>query len=606
MKNTDNKKSKVSLMFLFLKKFFGIAVRSRSVKMQIFRLWVFFFASYIFGVLSATFYEKLFYGLEGFVNGEIHLAALVYALVGIALQTIMAYIIRSRRNFWVLKAGNDIEDRLDSYLDRRFCDIPYSNYNAPAVYDGISQLKNGIKGLFCNLVLTEKSMSFVGSAVSIIFTFVILVPVDLVIAILVILSEILAATQHLYQAKHNYYRTVAEIPERRWCASYYSMLVDRKNIKEVRFLNITDYIFERWTNITRKMNRRTTGLSLKYTLQDFFHSFLSMLLRSAVLILTVVMIVRGELGMSSFILVYTLLGTLSGPAGDLIGFFADINTVSEYMKKWLEFERYPNEESVTDFETPSHMDEIVWNHVSFKYPETERQVLTNINLAIHRGEKIAVVGANGSGKTTFVSLLNQLFQPTSGEIMFNGILGKSCLPYVRRNSMTLFQNFPKYETNIRDNIAFGNIDRHMSDSELMECAQKSGFDKKLEMFEKKLDTSVGVYYPGGIELSGGEWQRLAIARAWTRGDSELLIFDEPTAALDAFGESLVYKQILKFISQKQIAIIVSHRLTITPYVDRILVFDNGKIVEDGNHNDLMNISNGVYRSLYLAQAELYQ
>lgn len=606
MKNTDNKKSKVSLMLLFLKKFFGISIRSSSVKMQIFRLWFFYFASYIFGVLSATFYEKLFYGLEGFVNDEIHLAALIYALAGIAIQTIMSYIIRSRRNFWVLKAGNDIEDSLDSYLDRRFCDIPYSNYNDPAVYDSIAQLKNGVKGLFCNLVLTEKSMSFVGSAVSIIIALVILVRVNLTIAILVFLSEILAVLQRLYQAKHNYYRAVAEIPERRWCASYYSVLSNRKNIKEVRFLGITDYIFERWTSITRKMNHRTTRLSLKYTLQDVFHSLLSMLFQSAALILTVVMIVRGELGMSSFVLIYTLLGTLSGPAGNLIGFFADMNTVSEYMKKWLEFEQYPNEESVTDFETPSHMVEIVFNNVSFKYPGTEKQVLTDINMTIHRGERIAVVGANGSGKTTFVSLLNQLYQPTSGEILFNGILGKSCLPYVRHNSMTLFQNFPKYETNIRDNIAFGNIDRHMSDGELMECAQKSGFDKKLKTLEEKLDTPVGVYYPGGIELSGGEWQRLAIARAWTREDSELLIFDEPTAALDAFGESLVYKQILQLVSQKQIAIIVSHRLTITPYVDRILVFDNGKIVEDGNHNDLMNISDGVYRSLYHAQAELYR
>ena len=197
MKNTDNKKSKVSLMLLFLKKFFGISVRSCSVKMQIFRLCFFYFASYIFGVLSATFYEKLFYGLEGLVNDEIHLAALIYALAGIAIQTIMSYIIRSRRNFWVLKAGNDIEDSLDSYLDRRFCDIPYSNYNDPAVYDSIAQLKNGVKGLFCNLVLTEKSMSFVGSAVSIIIAGVILVRVNLAIAILVVLSEMLAVLQQL-------------------------------------------------------------------------------------------------------------------------------------------------------------------------------------------------------------------------------------------------------------------------------------------------------------------------------------------------------------------------------------------------------------------------
>ena len=606
MKNNKKKKSSVYLLIIFLTKCIRISMKTPRNWFQAIRLWIFFLLEYIFAALSATFYEKLFEGALQIANGEFFLYTLTYALSGIMLQTAVIYILRSRRNCWAMKLSNDIEDELDAYLDRHFCRISYEHYNNPKVYEDIALIQGNIKGMFCDLFITEKSMALFGSAAAIIINAVILLRVNAWVAILIFLGNLIGIWQRFYQAKHNYYREIADVSERRWSASYFNVIGNRQTVKEVRFLGITDYLFKAWENITRKIDRRTRKLSVTYSIFDLCQALISGAINVAALILTVYLIIQGQNSAPEFILVYYAQGALQGPAGDLINFFADLQTIGKYTEKWLSFDQYPDEESIGNVPPENGgINRIRFENVSFKYPGTERRVLNNISLSIFEGEKIAVVGRNGSGKTTFVSLLNQLYEPTDGKIFICNTPAKCWRKYLRRNSMTLFQDYPRYENTIRDNIKFGNIRRETDDAFLISCLKKGGFYDKLQKLPAGIETPVGTYYPDGIELSGGEWQRLALSRAWARDNAQLMIFDEPTSALDAFGESLVYKQILALLDDTKTAVIVSHRLTITPYVDRILVFDNGAIVEDGNHEELMKIDNGIYSALYNAQANLY-
>ena len=245
-----------------------------------------------------------------------------------------------------------------------------------------------------------------------------------------------------------------------------------------------------------------------------------------------------------------------------------------------------------------------FRNVSFTYPGTDRTVLKNFNLTLSPGERIALIGENGQGKTTVVKLITRLYDPTEGQILLDGIdLREYSLEDLHRHIGVIFQDFMRFEMTARENIEVGRIDQPHQQAEIEIAAHKSLADTVVSKLSGGYDQMLGRRFEGGVELSGGEWQKMALARAYLR-DAELLILDEPTAALDARSELEVFERFAE-LTEGKMALLISHRFSTVRMADRIVVLSGGRLIEEGNHQELM-ARNGLYASMFEMQAASYR
>jgi ATP-binding cassette, subfamily B, bacterial len=247
---------------------------------------------------------------------------------------------------------------------------------------------------------------------------------------------------------------------------------------------------------------------------------------------------------------------------------------------------------------------IAFENVSFQYASSARQSLYDINLNIAPGEIIALVGENGSGKTTLVKLLCRLYDPTSGQVSIDGINIQNFSTFdLRRQLSVIFQDYAKYNFTALENIWLGNIELPPSIESIRAAASRSGADKVIAGLPQDYETILGTMFDDGEELSIGQWQKIALARAFLR-NSQVIVLDEPTSAMDPKAEYDVFQKFRQLITN-QTGILISHRLSTVKMADRIYVMDKGHIVEQGNHDSLME-KNGIYADLFETQAEPYR
>jgi len=247
---------------------------------------------------------------------------------------------------------------------------------------------------------------------------------------------------------------------------------------------------------------------------------------------------------------------------------------------------------------------IEFKNVSFRYPNTKRYILKNFNLTIQTGDKIAFVGENGAGKTTLIKLLLRFYDVTDGEIIINGVNIKHInLEKWYTLIGALFQDFIKYQFTFKENIYFGNKKEINNLDLLKEAIKKSGANEYVKDLPLQYDQTVGKMFKNGIDLSGGQWQKLALARAFFK-NAPMLILDEPTSAIDAKAEYEIFQHVQELQKDKTV-IIISHRFSTVRNADKIFVLDEGKIIEEGNHETLMK-KKGLYAELFNIQAQGYK
>jgi len=242
--------------------------------------------------------------------------------------------------------------------------------------------------------------------------------------------------------------------------------------------------------------------------------------------------------------------------------------------------------------------------VSFRYPQMEKWVLSDISFTLHPGEKLALVGENGAGKTTLVKLLTRLYDPDEGRILLEGHdLREYDLDGLRDAVGVIFQDYVKYHLTATENIAVGRIEERFNETRIKEAAHRSLADTVIEKLPDGYQQMIGRWFKQGTNLSGGEWQKIAIARAYMR-DAQLLILDEPTAALDARAEHEVFRRFVELTHDK-CAVLISHRFSTVRMADRIVVLHEGKLLEHGTHEELL-ASGGQYSELFQMQAAGYR
>jgi ATP-binding cassette subfamily B protein len=245
-----------------------------------------------------------------------------------------------------------------------------------------------------------------------------------------------------------------------------------------------------------------------------------------------------------------------------------------------------------------------FRNVSFRYPGSSRGILEGLNFRLFPDERVALVGENGQGKTTIVKLLTRLYDPTEGQVLLDGVdLREYDLEDLYRNIGIIFQDFMRYEMTARENIAVGRIEAIDNLPLLQEAAEKSMAGEVIARLSGRYDQMLGRRFDGGVDLSGGEWQKVALARAYLR-NAQLLVLDEPTAALDARSEFQVFHRFAELTAGKM-ALFISHRFSTVRMADRILVIDGGRVVEDGDHEQLTHLG-GRYAEMFEMQAGSYR
>ena len=307
-----------------------------------------------------------------------------------------------------------------------------------------------------------------------------------------------------------------------------------------------------------------------------------------------------------------LAGSIAGAASSLQGVFSSFSNIADqtlFLGAVTEFFEVRPELPV--HKTPIPMPRPVregfhFDKVSFRYPGSDRAVLDNLTLHLAPGERVALVGENGQGKTTIVKLLTRLYDPTSGRILLDGVDLREFDPQsLFREFSVLFQDFMRYDMEAQDNIAVGRIDlsAHERDSLIASAANRSGAGDVIDRLPEGMKQMLGHRFEGGIDLSGGEWQKIALARAYLR-DAQIYVLDEPTAALDARSEMEVFERFSE-LTQGKMAILISHRFSTVKMADRIVVLKDGGIAEQGTHDQLVELK-GLYANLFDLQASSYR
>ncbi|MCK9525538.1 MAG: ATP-binding cassette domain-containing protein [Limnochordia bacterium] len=376
-----------------------------------------------------------------------------------------------------------------------------------------------------------------------------------------------------------------------------------RSMADLRFNGIYPWVKEKWRSVSDDYLKIKNDLSRKHVIYNSIADILRNVVYIGVLLVTAFQIYQNPiLGLGVFMLVFTMAGQLQTVTTRLFTgisrFFGDI----KYMKDFFDLNDTPQEKLEDNPRTLTTAD-IAFEQVSFTYPNSSHAALREVSVNIKQGEKVAIVGENGSGKSTFVNLLCGVYQPTTGNITIGGYNLRDNLRAARRAISVVFQSFGRYEATIRENITIADSTRQASDNELKAYATDTGAYDFIKAQPLTFNEEVGTFSKTGNNLSGGQWQKVALTRALYRDKARMMILDEPTAALDPVAEAELYRQFSRLTGDKT-TILISHRLGITNVVDRILVFDNGRIVEDGTHAELIK-GEGKYAEMYRAQAQLY-
>ncbi len=276
-----------------------------------------------------------------------------------------------------------------------------------------------------------------------------------------------------------------------------------------------------------------------------------------------------------------------------------------YLANLYEFLEQPVPQSKGKLTQGIVQDGIRFEHVSFSYPGSQQPVLKDISLHLQLGEKLAIVGENGSGKTTLIKLLTRLYTPSSGKIFLDGVdLNDWDIDVLRRRIGVIFQNFVQYQFTVGENVGVGDVE-HLYDRDEWENASDKGMAKSfINVLPQGFSTQLGKWFKGGQELSGGQWQKIALSRAFMRSEADILVLDEPTAAMDAEAEMNIFNH-FRSLTKDQMVVLISHRFSTVRMADKIIVMAGGEIVEQGSHEQLL-AANGRYAYLFSLQAAGYQ
>jgi ATP-binding cassette, subfamily B, bacterial len=381
----------------------------------------------------------------------------------------------------------------------------------------------------------------------------------------------------------------------------------KESAKELKLFGLSPFLVGRYGKLSNELHSQTVGLAKRKLIIGGLLSLLGTLGYYGSYAFVIYETVLGALTIGTL---YFLTGAIAGASSNIQSVFATFSTIADqalFVTDLLDF--FAMKPTVSSKPNALPMPRPVregfeFRNVSFAYPGQERLVLSDVSFRLERGERLALVGENGQGKTTIVKLLTRLYDPNAGQILLDGVdLREYDLEDLWKETGVIFQDFMRYDMTAGENIAIGKIEERENTFRLRSAAQKSLAEQVIRKLPKSYEQILGRRFEGGVDLSGGEWQRMALARAYLR-DAQLLILDEPTAALDAKSEHEVFQRFAE-LTHGKMALLISHRFSTVKMADRILVLENGQIAEQGDHEQLLR-RGGRYAEMFELQASSYR
>jgi ATP-binding cassette subfamily B protein len=395
-------------------------------------------------------------------------------------------------------------------------------------------------------------------------------------------------------------------PETRMQTYLETALAREDHAKEVKLFDLGKLFLGRYKAIYEGLYEKDRNLTVRRETWGFAFTMVSIAALYSAYAWCAVTAARGLISigdMTMYIMMFRQgQAAVTASLGAIGGMYEDnlyLSTLYEYLEVKVE----PG--TGTAVSGPDPEAGVVFENVEFRYPGSDRVAVTGINLQIKRGQSLALVGENGSGKTTLIKLLTRLYKPTFGRVLLDGRDLQEWDPEVlRRRIGVIFQDFVRYQLMVGENIGAGDVRDFENRERWMDAAAQGKAAPFIEDMPAKYETQLGKWFKDGRELSGGQWQKIALSRAFMRHDADILVLDEPTAAMDAAAEAEVFEH-FRSLMGKRIAIVISHRFSTVRMADQIVVLDQGHIVERGNHEELM-LKDGIYSKLFTLQARGYR
>ncbi len=544
--------------------------------------------------------------IESAINGSdaasFHcIAVLITIMGGVAL---LSALVKSVAGIVEQTQARVVTDYMQDVLHKKSIEVDLTYYEDSKFYDTMHRAQG--EAPYRPTSIVNGLIRTVQSGISLLAMVGLLISFHWIVAVVLLAAALPGVLVKLKFSKVNWkwQRKRTETERKAWYKHW--LLTSVSHAKELRLFGLGEHFRSMYLNLRAILRKEVLGIAKRRAASDFGTQALATVLIYGSLAFIAKQAYAGLITIGGMVMYFQAfqrgLGFLKGLLGGLAGLYEGNLFLSNL------FDFLDIEPSVVDPDYPKPFpscisEGIIFDHVNFNYSSNFKLVLDDISLNIKPGEMLALVGENGSGKTTFVKLLCRLYDPVSGSISVNGISIKDFgVEDHRGNISVIFQDYAKYHLTVRENIGLGDIQHSPDDSLIHQAAEAAGAQGLIENLPNGYDTVLGRSFKGGKELSIGEWQKIALARAFIR-DALIVILDEPTSALDAKAERAVFEKFRELVQGKT-SVIISHRFSTVRMADRIAVMHKGRIIEHGTHEELM-AKHGKYHEMYTIQASAY-
>ena len=546
--------------------------------------------------------------LGGLPVSEFWGSTVLYLLVFLFVYRVLVRIVQSLGTALNRIAGEKVVKQVKLQIMEKSKQLDLASFDDPQFYEKMENANREAGNR--PLSILSDTFGVISTVIEFVsYLIILLAAPGLAIATLVILVVSIPSAIITFIYRRKNFRYMRRRSKERRQMNYYSgLLVDRERIKEVRMYDLADTFIGRYLAVFAQYYKGLRRLILSENAWHILLGVVSGITNLVFYVLIAKQVWVGDILIGDYTLYSGAITSIAVCVSTLISTSATIYEGTLFIDNLIAFMKEPQTvvprlAAPAEVERDSHHT-IEFKNVSFRYPGSNRDVLKNIDLTIGAGETVVLVGLNGAGKTTLIKLLTRLYDPTEGEILLDG---RDIRDYDVKSLYKIFgiifQDFGKYAVSVEENIRFGDIHKKAEMDAVEYAAAQSAAKEYIEALPERYDTPLmRIFEPNGTELSIGQWQKLAVARAFY-ADSDILILDEPTASLDPMAEQEIFNQFDRLRSDKT-TIFVSHRLSSATVADKIIVLENGRVIENGAHADLM-AQKGKYYELFSTQAKRY-
>lgn len=531
---------------------------------------------------------------EAYIWLSLQMVVLIAGMLLASLRTFMEQRMNAYVSFW-------FQHRVAEKLN----ELPFIFFEQPESYD---KLQRALRNLdFCGVKIVFYIFSIIQSFITLTGLLILLANFHYTLPLVMLLFILPLLVVQKKEGSSRFIVVHMQTASSRMGYYLNELLRSKESAKEVRLFNAKDFLIQRWRDIYFRNTEEKLQVERKNAINRFSAESLVTISSFAILAVFIWFGTRLKLTIGSYVALYQAIQDTRSSIQSISYNLGQIYQDSLFIKELFNFMELPvstRNPDLLPFRTPLSKG-IEVRHVSFRYPNQQKDMLRNISFTIKPGEKIAIVGENGAGKSTLAKIMLGLYQPTEGEVRYDNRLIDEYDPASFHERITaVFQDFFQYEFTLRDNIVLHRpAEDSLDDSRLREAIKKAELDSLVETLTEGVDSQLGIRFSGGRELSQGQWQKVAIARAFYR-DFDMIYLDEPTAAVDPLTESAIFENLMELTKGKT-AVFISHRLGSCRHADRILVLHKGTICEEGSHEDLI-ATGGVYANMFEKQAKWYR